>query len=136
MLAELRMFQGSPIQYFCFFVCSEKRVNRGRHLYHSESRVKHLIDLEQFKEEDKKDIDVPFFNFEDILAATDNFLDANMLGRGGFGPVYKVIDLNFHVPLIFNWFFLSSMPMHILFGFQGKFLEEQEIGVKRLSRAS
>ena len=76
------------------------------HLYDSESRAKHLIDSEQFKEEDKKGIDVPFFDLEDILAATNNFSDANKLGQGGFGPVYKVIVLNFHVPLIFNWFII------------------------------
>ncbi|PIN06372.1 Non-specific serine/threonine protein kinase [Handroanthus impetiginosus] len=34
-------------------------------------------------------IDVPFYNFDTILSATDNFSDANKLGRGGFGPVYK-----------------------------------------------
>ena len=45
----------------------------------------------QFSEEDKKNIDVPFFDLETILAATDSFSDANKLGQGGFGPVYKVI---------------------------------------------
>ena len=35
--------------------------------------MKHLIDSEQFKEEDKKDIDVPYFDLEDILAATELF---------------------------------------------------------------
>ncbi|GLT64035.1 hypothetical protein SLA2020_365520 [Shorea laevis] len=34
-------------------------------------------------------IDVPFFNLECILAATDSFSDAKKLGEGGFGPVYK-----------------------------------------------
>ncbi|WJZ99558.1 hypothetical protein VitviT2T_017993 [Vitis vinifera] len=85
----------------------ENRTNPGLHLYHSESRVKDLIDSEQFKEDDKKGIDIPFFDLEDILAATDHFSDANKLGQGGFGPVYK-----------------------------GKFPEGREIAVKRLSRAS
>ncbi|KAI5555762.1 hypothetical protein BDE02_19G105600 [Populus trichocarpa] len=60
-------------------------------LYGTEKRVKNLIDAEEFNEEDKKGIDVPFFDLDSILAATDNFSEANKLGRGGFGPVYKVI---------------------------------------------
>ncbi|PIM97716.1 Serine/threonine protein kinase [Handroanthus impetiginosus] len=55
----------------------------------------------------EKGIDVPFYNFDIILSATDNFSDANMLGRGGFGPVYK-----------------------------GKFPGGHEIAVKRLSSCS
>lgn len=31
------------------------------------------------------------YDFSAISAATDNFSDANKLGEGGFGPVYKVI---------------------------------------------
>ena len=124
----MRIFQGSPIQYI-LFLSAEKRANQGRHLYHSERRLKHLIDSEQFKEEDKKDIDVPFFDLEDILTATDNFSEANKLGQGGFGPVYKVTVLNFPVPLFFH-----LVSHHLCF--QGKFPEEHEIAVKRLSRAS
>jgi hypothetical protein len=45
----------------------------------------------EFKEEDEKDIDIPFFDLESILAATDSFSDAKKLGQGGYGPVYKVI---------------------------------------------
>lgn len=30
------------------------------------------------------------FDFESIMAATDNFSDTNKLGEGGFGAVYKV----------------------------------------------
>nr|GME08295.1 G-type lectin S-receptor-like serine/threonine-protein kinase At4g27290 isoform X2 [Ipomoea batatas] len=44
---------------------------------------------------DERRIDVPFFSFESILVATDNFSDKNKLGRGGFGPVYKVFNLIF-----------------------------------------
>ncbi|GFP93767.1 g-type lectin s-receptor-like serine/threonine-protein kinase at4g03230 [Phtheirospermum japonicum] len=39
--------------------------------------------------ENDKSIDVPFYNLNIILSATDNFSDANKLGQGGFGPVYK-----------------------------------------------
>ncbi|XP_049383761.1 G-type lectin S-receptor-like serine/threonine-protein kinase At4g03230 [Solanum stenotomum] len=58
-------------------------------------------------EDDKKRIDLPFFNLESILVATDNFSDANRLGQGGFGPVYK-----------------------------GKFPQGQEMAIKRLSSHS
>ena len=34
---------------------------------------------------------LPLFNSEKLAIATDNFRDINMLGHGGFGPVYKVI---------------------------------------------
>lgn len=34
--------------------------------------------------------DLPCFDLSTIAAATDNFSDANKLGEGGFGSVYKV----------------------------------------------
>ncbi|XP_056158449.1 G-type lectin S-receptor-like serine/threonine-protein kinase At4g03230 isoform X2 [Syzygium oleosum] len=58
-------------------------------LYDSEKRIKMWMDSQQFEEDDKKGIDVPFFDLEIILQATNNFSDENKLGRGGFGPVYK-----------------------------------------------
>lgn len=36
------------------------------------------------------DGDMPFFSFSSLKTATDDFSDANKLGEGGFGPVYKV----------------------------------------------
>ena len=47
-----------------------------------------------FVDETDKFIDVPYFSLESILAATNNFSNTNKLGRGGFGPVYKVIILH------------------------------------------
>lgn len=35
--------------------------------------------------------DMPLFNFNAIATATDNFSEQNKLGKGGFGPVYKVV---------------------------------------------
>lgn len=34
--------------------------------------------------------DLPVLKFETLAIATDNFSEANKLGKGGFGPVYKV----------------------------------------------
>lgn len=34
--------------------------------------------------------ELPLFNFETLESATDQFSNANKLGRGGFGIVYKV----------------------------------------------
>ncbi|KAM1239959.1 hypothetical protein ACFX2J_045331 [Malus domestica] len=79
------------------------QIRRGQ--FDSERRVKELIDTSEFKEEEG--IDVPFFDMQTILEATDNFSNANKLGQGGYGPVYK-----------------------------GMFLGGQEIAVKRLSRVS
>ena len=43
---------------------------------------------------DKKQVkleELPLFDFEKLATATNNFHLGNMLGKGGFGPVYKVI---------------------------------------------
>ncbi|KAG6722419.1 hypothetical protein I3842_03G158700 [Carya illinoinensis] len=80
--------------------------NRALHTLHSERHVKDLIDSGEIKEEDEG-IDVPFFDLESIVAATDSFSDENKLGQGGYGPVYK-----------------------------GTFPGRQEIAVKRLSSVS
>ena len=61
----------------------------------SESHVQDLIDLGEFKEEDEKGIDLPFYDLESIRVATHNFSNENKLGQGGYGPVYKVISTTF-----------------------------------------
>ncbi|PON85829.1 Protein kinase-like domain containing protein, partial [Trema orientale] len=33
--------------------------------------------------------ELPIFDFDTILAATNDFGPTNKLGQGGFGPVYK-----------------------------------------------
>ncbi|MBA0682774.1 hypothetical protein Goari_024467, partial [Gossypium aridum] len=59
------------------------------HRYDTERGVKELMESSHLEGKDGTGIDVPFFDFESILAATDNFSDENKLGKGGFGPVYK-----------------------------------------------
>ncbi|XP_042456057.1 G-type lectin S-receptor-like serine/threonine-protein kinase At4g27290 isoform X2 [Zingiber officinale] len=59
------------------------------------------------KELEEKDLDLPLFDLDTVLAATNNFSAENKLGQGGFGPVYK-----------------------------GKLVDGQEIAVKRLSKTS
>ncbi|KAM0952363.1 putative protein kinase RLK-Pelle-DLSV family [Dioscorea sansibarensis] len=54
-----------------------------------------------------KDLELPLLDFNTVAAATDYFANANKLGEGGFGPVYK-----------------------------GKLGGEQEIAVKRLAKTS
>ncbi|KAH0984144.1 hypothetical protein GBA52_011321 [Prunus armeniaca] len=39
----------------------------------------------------KNDTELPLFSLRSILAATNNFSEANKVGEGGFGPVYKGI---------------------------------------------
>lgn len=71
---------------------ADKR-NRTLHTLDSQRRVKDLIDSgDLMSEDDQKGIDVPFFNLESILEATDDFSDLNKLGQGGYGPVYKVTN--------------------------------------------
>ncbi|XP_057455419.1 G-type lectin S-receptor-like serine/threonine-protein kinase At4g03230 [Lotus japonicus] len=76
-------------------------------LYGSERHVKGLIGLGSLEENNSEGIEVPYYTFRSILAATENFSESNKLGRGGYGPVYK-----------------------------GRFPGGQDIAVKRLSAVS
>ncbi|KAG6717800.1 hypothetical protein I3842_04G118100, partial [Carya illinoinensis] len=68
-------------------VIREKR-KQALHALDSERHVKDLIDSVGSIEEDEQGIEVPFFDLECILAATNNFSDVTRLGQGGYGPVY------------------------------------------------
>lgn len=51
--------------------------------------------LRSMDEDGDKNTEFPFITFEDIVVATDNFSNTNMLGKGGFGKVYKVLIKSF-----------------------------------------
>ena len=61
------------------------------------SGKKVMIGLESRSNElgDEEDLELPFLSFRDVVSATNNFSDGNMLGRGGFGKVYKVTTMKF-----------------------------------------
>ncbi|CAN6277051.1 unnamed protein product [Urochloa humidicola] len=55
-----------------------------------EAEKRMVLEYMRFTDEvGDKNIEFPFISFEDIVAATDNFSDSNMLGKGGFSKVYK-----------------------------------------------
>lgn len=58
-----------------------------------------------FGEDEIENPDIPIFSLKSIAMATTNFSNANKLGQGGFGPVYKVLFLN--VMILEN---TTSMP--------------------------
>ncbi|XP_030930718.1 G-type lectin S-receptor-like serine/threonine-protein kinase At4g27290 [Quercus lobata] len=43
----------------------------------------------ELSERKKEDVEVPSFDFTTIATATNKFSQANVIGAGGFGPVYK-----------------------------------------------
>ena len=63
---------------------------------------------------DAKFHELPIFSLEEVATATNNFHVANMLGQGGFGPVYRVmLDLSSSlVPLQ-----IKSVCAHFFFCF-------------------
>ncbi|XP_059450462.1 G-type lectin S-receptor-like serine/threonine-protein kinase At4g03230 [Corylus avellana] len=60
----------------------ENQRKRALRALDNEKHIKDLIDSGEFTEEEKKDIDVPFFDLESIIVATNSFSDANKLGGG------------------------------------------------------
>ncbi|WRX29402.1 Serine-threonine/tyrosine-protein kinase [Theobroma cacao] len=68
------------------------------------TRKNHTLDSD---EKEKEEMELPLFSFGTMANATNNFSVDNLLGKGGFGPVYK-----------------------------GTLEEGQEIAVKRLSKNS
>ncbi|XP_023001215.1 G-type lectin S-receptor-like serine/threonine-protein kinase SD1-13 isoform X1 [Cucurbita maxima] len=85
---------------------SRKQAEKNRSSMGSKAKIWKLR-RDDTIEEDVKLEELPVYDFETLVSATNNFAPSNKLGQGGFGPVYK-----------------------------GKLLNGEEIAVKRLSRVS
>ncbi|KAJ0521972.1 putative protein kinase RLK-Pelle-DLSV family [Helianthus annuus] len=62
--------------------------NQNNRESHSHN-INELLHLDDSKEDDREGLDVPYFELERIIDATNDFSEENRLGQGGFGPVYK-----------------------------------------------
>ncbi|XP_076949796.1 G-type lectin S-receptor-like serine/threonine-protein kinase At1g67520 [Bidens hawaiensis] len=106
---------GICLLLFCFgllWYLKNLKVKREERQKRDDRRFLEMMAHESFRgssdiERDDRKGDMVVFSFVAIVKATNDFSDQNMLGKGGFGPVYK-----------------------------GKLSDEREIAVKRLSRTS
>ena len=57
--------------------------------------------------------EIYYFDLITILAATNNFSDANKLGEGGFGPVYKVKRLFIFGIYMFGNYLIISFELSV-----------------------
>ncbi|KAJ6897709.1 G-type lectin S-receptor-like serine/threonine-protein kinase [Populus alba x Populus x berolinensis] len=59
------------------------------HVWRKQQQKKRNLPSGSNNKDMKEELELPFFNMDELASATNNFSDANKLGEGGFGPVYK-----------------------------------------------
>lgn len=71
------------------------------------------------------DLEVPLFDLSTVMTATNNFSEKNLIGAGGFGPVYKVTCTSFNGKLKVFLSFDASFPLIYLFSQNAVFMSNQ-----------
>ncbi|KAK7257039.1 hypothetical protein RIF29_30720 [Crotalaria pallida] len=76
----------------CLVIKKRKRVLKDKRRKIMETEMQNLTSEISTSIQDLEDgYDFKVFNYASIMEATENFSSENMLGQGGFGPVYKGI---------------------------------------------
>lgn len=68
----------------------------------------------------RRNSDLPFFSLSTIAAATGNFSDANKLGEGGFGSVFKVPVFRNQWNFISMFLYIQNVQLHNMLSLQIK----------------
>ena len=69
-------------------------LNIGTDILHDQAAMNRLEEDAFVSRLEDKSSEFTLFDFSEILHATHNFSKENLLGQGGFGPVYKVNTLS------------------------------------------
>jgi hypothetical protein len=62
--------------------------------------------------EDIEMVDSMLIDVSTLRAATMDFAESNMLGQGGFGPVYKVVIVTSKQAMSISWGFVYLLKMN------------------------
>ncbi|XBI68640.1 hypothetical protein VPH35_047812 [Triticum aestivum] len=77
--------------FLCFICCIVwmTRRRKGTDILHDQAAMNRLEEDAFVSRLEDKSLEFTLFEFSEILHATHNFSKENLLGQGGFGPVYK-----------------------------------------------
>ena len=96
-----------------FYVCP---LNLGTEILHDQAAANRPEEDELVWRLEEKSSEFTLFDLSEVLRATHNFSKENLLGKGGFGPVYKVNALSRKdsINILCKKYIKSRWPKNIL----------------------